>query len=1340
MRVVHRRRDHAVGAIGPATDRTVDLDLTGDELTASHLAAALDPRPVVPRPGLVIDGRWSAPDTPVDQLDLRNGSLVEPTPTPPDPTPMSARSLAVVGGIDAGVAVAVPDRSFTVGRAASCDVVLDDPTVSRRPVVVAPTDDDEVVTTGTTQWVVRAEFDDRPHAVREGLGRTAGLQAFNRPPRAAPPVDTPSLCVPTEVGPAETVEPPSIAGIVLPVVAGTAMAVLFSPMFAVFTVLGPLLGIGTWWERRRRARRQHRRAVEQLDVALEALRAELPELVADEIRRRRTVVPDIAEVVRRARVGSVRLWERRVGDPDAFRCGIAGVRGVFEPASLTSDGPPAQAASRLLADAPPLHDVPLEVTVGPGTIVGVVGPPEARQAVGRSLAIQLATHHGPADLGLLVAAEAPLADGWAWTCLLPHTVDPGTGNPLDGAVDHRDTDIADARLGDDTAAMMLVVVDGDTAFEGRNTVGRRAIAASAAVIALVEDPHRLPAGCSAVATVDRYGRLQLVDPRRVASPDRGLAWGIGADVATEAARGLAQFDDPELARSGAGVPDRTSLLGLLGIDGDDPAAIERRWSARRGSADLSAPIGADAAGVLHLDLVRDGPHVLVGGTTGAGKSELLRSLVASFAASADPDHLAFVLIDYKGGAAFDCCAALPHVTGLVTDLDPDTAARALEGLDAELTARERRLRLVGAEDLAAHRRLTRSRDDVEPLPRLVIVIDEFASLAADLPEFLDSLVGIAQRGRSLGVHLVLATQRPGGVVTDDIRANTGCRIALRVTDGHESNDVVGAPDAAAIPRSRPGRAVARLGPGELVGFQSALVTGRTATADPVRVRPVGAPMPPEPSSNGPTDLERLVATVIAAHGNAPRPSAPWPDPLPTTASATRAGWWMVDRPAEQAQTIEGWVPADGHLVVVGGPGTGTSTTLANAALVAIDLGAHVYGIDGDAGMLGRLGELPAVGTVTAPLDAERRIRLLRWLAAEVDRRRGADHAGDPPIVMLIDDLGSLARAHDPVRDSEPHDALAAIWSDGPAVGVVVVTSLRRAADLPAAYGAGAGTVLVHDLLDEADAHRFGLRRLPDTMPPGRAVRARDGALLQVLLVDGDLDAALPARTGLEVDPAPRCIGTLPARIVAESLPIRSARRTDGSLRIPIGVRDHDLEVAELVLDPGVHALVLGPSRSGRTTTLETVARAVPSFVVVGDADSVLAARLGVETLDPLDAAFGAALDAAFDGALDSSPTVVLVDDADQVHDAAGRLLALATEPPPGVHIVAAARTDRLRNGFGHWCGELRAGRTGVLVQPDPLDGDLLGAPLPGRLGLEPRPGRGLVVNASRPESIQVATP
>ncbi|PLW73145.1 cell division protein FtsY, partial [Streptomyces sp. DJ] len=270
-----------------------------------------------------------------------------------------------------------------------------------------------------------------------------------------------------------------------------------------------------------------------------------------------------------------------------------------------------------------------------------------------------------------------------------------------------------------------------------------------------------------------------------------------------------------------GLPDRANLLRLLELEPPTAADLVHRWEQR--PASTGALLGVGYTGPVVFDLVKDGPHALVAGTTGAGKSELLQSLVASLAAVNRPDEMTFVLVDYKGGSAFRECVRLPHVLGMVTDLDSHLVERALSSLGAELVRRERLLADAGAKDHAEYRAMRRRNPLLPALPRLLLVIDEFATLARDVQEFVPGLVSIAQRGRSLGLHLVLATQRPAGVVTADIRANTNLRIALRVTDTMDSQDVLEVNDAVTISASTPGRALARVGHRSVLPFQTAYV-------------------------------------------------------------------------------------------------------------------------------------------------------------------------------------------------------------------------------------------------------------------------------------------------------------------------------------------------------------------------------------------------------------------------------------------------------------------------------------------------------------------------------------
>ena len=441
--------------------------------------------------------------------------------------------------------------------------------------------------------------------------------------------------------------------------------------------------------------------------------------------------------------------------------------------------------------------------------------------------------------------------------------------------------------GDDGRAI-LVVLDGMAAHRlpGMRRVLRDGPPVGVSVLCLEREAALLPAECRAVVqaapnglrvAVDGADTLDGVQPdfdpvTARAAEDLAAAGALAGRSRTarsttpvgsratagstaawceRLARGLAPLRDAggqeERPR---GAPSRVRLLDLLGPEPLTAASIARRWVIGQGGTDF--PLGSGANGTVHLDLRRDGPHVLVAGTTGAGKSELLQSMVAALAVRNRPDEMVFVLVDYKGGSAFADCADLPHTVGLVTDLDGHLVRRALESLGAELRRREALLAAAGAKDIDDYLRRApggadrtarmrrpaaadgRSQPAAGPevLPRLVLVVDEFAALARELPEFVSGLVAVAGRGRSLGIHLVLATQRPAGVVSPEIRANTNLRIALRVTDPAESTDVVGVPDAAGIPATRPGRALVRVGQASPVPLQVARVGGPRRPACP----------------------------------------------------------------------------------------------------------------------------------------------------------------------------------------------------------------------------------------------------------------------------------------------------------------------------------------------------------------------------------------------------------------------------------------------------------------------------------------------------------------------------
>lgn len=345
------------------------------------------------------------------------------------------------------------------------------------------------------------------------------------------------------------------------------------------------------------------------------------------------------------------------------------------------------------------------------------------------------------------------------------------------------------------------------------------------------------------------------------------------------------------------------------------SAIQEARAARSPRAHLLATLGQSEQGQVQIDLATHGPHALVAGTTGAGKSELLTTWLLTLAARNSPETLALVLVDFKGGAAFAPLAALPHTAALLTDLDPGATRRALASMRALLRQRERLLHQAGARDIT-----DLERHDPASATRLLVVVDEFRALATDHPDLMDQLLRLAAQGRSLGVHLIVATQRPAGAIGPELRANMPLRICLRVAEPADSQDVLNSPLAARLPRI-PGRALLSDGASP-TPFQVAY------SGDPAQVR----------------------ATVAALRKDWPRPGQqlPWCPPLPPHLATTDLPPGcpaLADHPEELAQPP---LPLGvGHVLVAGPPRSGRSTAAKAIALAAHDLGEEVWLVTAD---------------------------------------------------------------------------------------------------------------------------------------------------------------------------------------------------------------------------------------------------------------------------------------------------------------------------------------------------------------------------------------------------------
>ena len=1080
---------------------------------------------------------------------------------------------------------------------------------------------------------------------------------------------------------------------------GLLAVLVHQPMFLLFGAIGAIAAFGTWgghqinvFRRGRREAHTHEAELARFEVAIAVQREGFVQhrlaTTATPVAARRAIEWRTAE-----------LWARRGTHRDGFEVSIGLGSVPWAPMLVDSPRRRPGATGGDLGTTSVLADMALVADIGGACRLAVRGDAGRTAAIVRAIVMQLAANCGPADVRFLVVTHEPTR--WRWLQRLPHAT---TGSGVVAVVAESELLHTVAEFDLAPRPHVVVVTDAPELLAARTSPLRRVVTSdrSTALIVVVGADDGVPHVCSSL--LDLSGPIFAkwhADAALSSLPVQVRWFGISERSAAVLAGRLGGLIDPEDPLCGAGrVPRDVTLLSLL--PSPEPAAIAAAWIAGGVDPPPRTVIGVAEDGVVDVDLLRDGPHALLAGTTGAGKSELLRGLVAGLAVGSSPDHITFVLIDYKGGSTFDACADLPHVVGVVTDLDEHLADRALRSLHAELRRRELLLRGVGATDVSSYRRI--APHDV--LPRLVVIVDEFASLVSEQPDFLHALVGIAQRGRSLGVHLILATQRPSGVISDDIRANTNLRLALRLHDAADALDVVGDPSPAAIPRGLAGRAVMRLGPGEVLTFQTARCTA--------------------PVDEGGTELDTLVAAVRRATelvGVRPVVSpwlAPLPDRLPVDpGSVARGIVGVVDDPDAQRVVPLRWNRDDGHLLLVGAAGSGVTSALVLVGTVAATdgSGTHLYVIDGGGGPALRAFECsPSCGGVVQLHDRERLARLINRLASELDRRISNSTSPVCPIVLLVDGFDAVRSSLDELDTVAELEMLDGIVALGAAHDIVMVCGFDRVATIPSSFLARSAARWIFHLTDRLDAAGVGIAagNVPGPIP-GRLVVASTG--LEAQLMNGPLP--LPVSVDGAV-PAP--IECLPPHLDAGGLPPGLAVGHDSLL--PIGARFDNGQVCTLDVPGGEHVLIVGPARSGRSTALQRVVRAWRDAYPDGWWRIVAPRRttVGMENRHR-------SLAELIDAVPGEGRVLIAVDDAELVDDVGGVLASLAASRRHDLLIVATGKPDALRHTYGHWTGVVRRSRLGVVTAAaSDLDADLLGAVLPRRLPIAARPGLAWLVS------------
>ncbi len=693
--------------------------------------------------------------------------------------------------------------------------------------------------------------------------------------------------------------------------------------------------------------------------------------------------------------------------------------------------------------------------------------------------------------------------------------------------------------------------------------------------------------------------------------------------------------------------DAVRFLRLLGISDPRDLDVDGLWGTRADATYLRVPIGEDEEGRPVLLNLREpaqggmGAHGLCVGATGTGKSELLRTVVLALAAAHPPDELAMVLVDYKGGAAFAPFEDLPHVAGMITNLAEDVGLveRAVATLTGEIRRRQNLLRRAGyLADIGDYAELHRHEPHREEMPRLLVVVDEFAELLATRPEFLELFLSIGQVGRALGIHLLLASQRIEDRELTALQPHIGYRLGLRTFTEWQSRRLLNTTDAYRLPLS-PGSGILKVASGTYRRFDAAYVSGPAFDGNDV-------------VHGGERSLLRLLTARLARRGEPNRRI--WLPPLadlvtldqvcgvpettdqglrlprPSSAPGLRPPLGVVDDPARHRQPV--WAldldSNGGHVAVVGSPQSGKTTLLrtlvTSLALTATPRQVAIYTVDlaGSAG-LRPLGALPHVGEVAGSTDEgqvrrnaeeEQVRRTVEEVRAMLDQReqlfreqeitsvsqlRSMHAAGmlrelpSADVVLVVDGIGAVRGVFDELEGHLVH-----LIRRGGGYGIHVVASMLRRGDVNPALWSGFGATVELRLNEPSDSvidrERAGNIRIDQ---PGRAL-IEGGLFAQVALprVDGVASAddlaeavrhtARAVRDAWPGDSAPS-VRVLPRRLPEGDLPstVREPHR------VPIGVEETRLDPVHLDLfGRDRHLLVLGDDLCGKTNLLRLIAR------------------------------------------------------------------------------------------------------------------------------------------------------
>lgn len=893
-----------------------------------------------------------------------------------------------------------------------------------------------------------------------------------------------------------------------------------NPLVGLFSIASSLLFPSM---RRQKQKEQAEQAEaqrqEQYTRYLEKLESELEQLNRQQCESLNKCNPRLDREIEALKRDRASLWNRRPDHADFLdiRLGTGNIpiqANIRFPngAEMDSSDPMMQELQKLQKKPRLLTNVPIMLQLQNYYSIGITGRIHDRVAMAVQALLQLTLHVGYDELKLCIIGRLPRD----MACLrwLPHTWN-DTGSVHMVARDK------------DELSQLLPMLDKElSAF--RNRKNGSEFSGNGTMIFLITDEKLAHSGMMTRLLFDRPCEgvhvISLAEHSRDLPRHTNLSVGVSGKSGrmvwqAEGTKEYAEFTtDPSVIRDleamvrlmtscrldlqeeTSQMPEVLAFLDMYNVKELAQLNVLSRWRRSNPMHNLSVPIGICEDGNLcYLDLHErgDGPHGLVAGTTGSGKSEMLMNLILSLAVSFSPQELSFILIDYKGGGMAHAFQKLPHTAGIITNLDGSEITRSLKSIESELLRRQRVFaeaqEKVGIRniDIYKYQRLFREGAVSEPLSHLVIISDEFAELKTQQPEFLDYLIRTARIGRSLGVHLILATQKPGGIVDDQIRSNSNFRICLRVQDVTDSRDVLNCDDACHLTRA--GSMFKQVGYGEVLVKAQSGWTGADYAPDSISLPDCGVDvlngigtvighMDAEDTQNAAAkrrDIKSQLESIteyLTKLGEAHKIYAAklWTPVLEENISLMKlrkeyqvqAKPWVLepivgelDDPAHQCRNIVK-LPLAKNTLVCGAVGSGKMMFL-RAALEDLLLThsaqeMHVYIVDGANDGLAIYQDAPQVGDVITCDEKEKMVRFINYLNRQLEIRKkklsGAlsgkplevrlEQAGLPNILVVLHHILSIQTSSEEMMNS-----FQMLMTEGPKYGILFLGSLERGSGL-----------------------------------------------------------------------------------------------------------------------------------------------------------------------------------------------------------------------------------------------------------------------------------------------------